>query len=64
MGYYLTPRFSTTSEPMDFTKANRLLGTTGLPKGILRPAGGHAVNLALSISHLFDIPGPGNTMCT
>lgn len=34
-------------------------GTTGLPKGVLRDAGGHAVGLHLSISYLFNIHGPG-----
>lgn len=31
------------------------LGTTGLPKGVLREAGGHAVGLNLSIKYLFGI---------
>ena len=35
------------------------LGTTGSPKGVLRQAGGHAVNLHLSIKYLFGI-GPGD----
>ncbi|KAM0212942.1 hypothetical protein ACHAPQ_004668 [Fusarium lateritium] len=34
-------------------------GTTGVPKGVLRDAGGHAVGLHLSISYLFNINGPG-----
>ncbi len=38
-------------------------GTTGLPKGVLREAGGHAVGLHLSISHLFGIHGPGDVVC-
>ena len=37
-------------------------GTTGLPKGVVREAGGHAVGLNLSIKYLFDIKGPGDTM--
>lgn len=37
-------------------------GTTGLPKGVLREAGGHAVGLELSIKSLFGIKGPGDTM--
>lgn len=37
-------------------------GTTGLPKGVLREAGGHAVGLELSIRSLFGIKGPGDTM--
>lgn len=38
------------------------LGTTGLPKGVLREAGGHAVGLNLSIRYLFGIRGPGDVM--
>ena len=37
-------------------------GTTGLPKGVFREAGGHAVGLHLSIKYLFDIHGPGDVM--
>lgn len=37
-------------------------GTTGLPKGVLREAGGHAVGLELSIRSLFGIKGPGDVM--
>ncbi|GLI81661.1 hypothetical protein PoHVEF18_010047 [Penicillium ochrochloron] len=37
-------------------------GTTGLPKGVLREAGGHAVGLDLSIRMLFNINGPGDVM--
>lgn len=37
-------------------------GTTGLPKGVLREAGGHAVGLDLSIRTLFNINGPGDVM--
>lgn len=37
------------------------LGTTGVPKGILREAGGHAVGLNLSIRYLFGIH-PGDVM--
>lgn len=36
-------------------------GTTGLPKGVLRQAGGHAVGLNLSIRYLFGIR-PGDVM--
>jgi len=47
-------------------KAKRLThpntGTTGLPKGVLREAGGHAVGLNLSIRYLFGIHGPGDVM--
>ena len=39
-----------------------LTGTTGLPKGVLREAGGHAVGLNLSIKYLFGIHGPGDVM--
>ncbi|KAF2455227.1 hypothetical protein BDY21DRAFT_350194 [Lineolata rhizophorae] len=39
-----------------------LAGTTGLPKGVLRNAGGHAVGLNLSIKYLFGIRGPGDVM--
>ncbi|XXH03532.1 hypothetical protein Hte_009937 [Hypoxylon texense] len=38
-------------------------GTTGSPKGVTRQAGGHAVGLRLSISHLFGV-GPGDVMFT
>lgn len=38
------------------------VGTTGLPKGVLREAGGHAVGLNLSIRYLFGIRGPGDVM--
>jgi acyl-coenzyme A synthetase/AMP-(fatty) acid ligase len=31
------------------------IGTTGLPKGVIREAGGHAVGLNLSIRYLFGI---------
>ncbi|KAF7594304.1 hypothetical protein BBP40_009704 [Aspergillus hancockii] len=37
-------------------------GTTGLPKGVVREAGGHAVGLHLSIRSLFGIQGPGDVM--
>jgi propionyl-CoA synthetase len=37
-------------------------GTTGLPKGVVREAGGHAVGLSLSIRYLFDIKGPGDVI--
>ena len=37
-------------------------GTTGLPKGVVREAGGHAVGLHLSISYLLGIHGPGDVM--
>ncbi|KAI9712304.1 MAG: hypothetical protein M1820_001517 [Bogoriella megaspora] len=36
-------------------------GTTGNPKGVLRPAGGHAVGLHLSMRYLFGLV-PGDTM--
>ncbi len=36
-------------------------GTTGLPKGVLRQAGGHAVGLNLSIRYLFGIT-PGDVI--
>ncbi|OQD90979.1 hypothetical protein PENANT_c001G01242 [Penicillium antarcticum] len=36
--------------------------TTGLPKGVLREAGGHAVGLTLSTKTLFNIKGPGDVM--
>jgi propionyl-CoA synthetase len=41
---------------------NTHTGTTGLPKGVLREAGGHAVGLTLSTSTLFNIKGPGDVM--
>ncbi len=37
-------------------------GTTDLPKGVLREAGGHAVGLNLSIRYVFGIHGPGDVM--
>lgn len=39
-------------------------GITGLPKGVLREAGGHAVGLNLSIRYLFGIKGPGDVIFT
>ena len=39
-------------------------GTTGLPKGVYREAGGHAVQLNMSIKYLFDIKGPGDVIFT
>lgn len=42
--------------------ATNQTGTTGLPKGVVREAGGHAVGLSLSIKYLFDIHGPGDVM--
>lgn len=38
------------------------VGTTGLPKGVFREAGGHAVGLHLSMRYLFDVQGPGDVM--
>ena len=35
-------------------------GTTGAPKGVIRPAGGHAVALAWSMRNLYDV-GAGDT---
>ena len=35
-------------------------GTTGAPKGIVRENGGHAVAMAWSMKHLYDV-GPGQT---
>ncbi|KAK2762715.1 hypothetical protein FQN54_000889 [Arachnomyces sp. PD_36] len=37
-------------------------GTTGLPKGVVRPAGGHAVGLNFTIKYIFGISGPGDVM--
>lgn len=37
-------------------------GTTGLPKGVLREAGGNAVGLNLSIGYVFGIHGPGDVI--
>ncbi|OKL60505.1 hypothetical protein UA08_04419 [Talaromyces atroroseus] len=34
--------------------------TTGLPKGVVREAGGHAVGLSLSVRYMFGIRGPGD----
>lgn len=39
-------------------------GTTGTPKGVVRPAAGHAVGLAFSMPHIFGIRGPGDVMFT
>jgi propionyl-CoA synthetase len=33
-------------------------GTTGAPKGVVRPSGGHMVALAWSMKHIYDV-GPG-----
>ena len=44
--------------------ANESTGTTGLPKGVLREAGGHAVGLNLSVRYLFGIRGPGDVLFT
>lgn len=40
------------------------VGTTGLPKGVVREAGGHAVGLQFSIKYLFGIHGPDDVMFT
>ena len=47
---------------MDWMCGSDRIGTTGLPKGVFREAGGHAVGLHLSIKYLFDIHGPGDVM--
>lgn len=39
-------------------------GTTGTPKGVLRPAAGHAVGLVLSMKHIFGVRGPGDVVFT
>lgn len=39
-------------------------GTTGTPKGVVRPAAGHAVGLAFSMPHVFGIRGPGDVIFT
>lgn len=39
-------------------------GTTGLPKGVLREAGGHAVQLNLTVRYIFGIKGPGDVLFT
>ncbi|EMC95529.1 hypothetical protein BAUCODRAFT_24578 [Baudoinia panamericana UAMH 10762] len=41
-----------------------IAGTTGLPKGVLREAGGHAVGLNLTIRYVFGIRGPGDVLFT
>ncbi|HST71632.1 MAG TPA: AMP-binding protein [Kocuria rosea] len=38
-------------------------GTTGTPKGVVRDNGGHAVALAWSMRHIYDV-GPGEVMWT
>lgn len=38
-------------------------GTTGAPKGVVRDNGGHAVALAWSMQHIYDV-GPGDVMWT
>lgn len=43
-------------------KAELAIGTTGLPKGVLRDAGGHAVGLEFSIRYMFGLKGPGDVM--
>ncbi|KAJ5400902.1 NRPS-like protein biosynthetic cluster [Penicillium sp. CMV-2018d] len=37
-------------------------GTTGVPKGVLRDSGGHAVGLQLTIEYIFNIRGPGDVI--
>ena len=39
-------------------------GTTGLPKGVFREAGGHAVQLNMSVKFLFGVRGPGDVIFT
>lgn len=39
-------------------------GTTGLPKGVFREAGGHAVQLNMSVKYLFGVRGPGDVIFT
>lgn len=39
-------------------------GTTGVPKGVRRDAGGHAVGLSLTMGYLFDVHGPGDVIFT
>lgn len=39
-------------------------GTTGSPKGVLRDAGGHAVQLNLTVQTIFGIRGPGDVLFT
>lgn len=39
-------------------------GTTGSPKGVFREAGGHAVQLAMSVKYLFGVRGPGDVLFT
>ena len=39
-------------------------GTTGLPKGVFREAGGHAVQLNMSMKYLFGVRGPGDVIFT
>jgi hypothetical protein len=46
----------------DYELTAVVAGTTGLPKGVLREAAGHAVGLNLSIKYLFGIRGPGDVM--
>ncbi|MGM7667573.1 AMP-binding protein [Microbacterium sp. A93] len=38
-------------------------GTTGIPKGVVRDHGGHAVALAWTMANIYDV-GPGQTMFT
>lgn len=39
-------------------------GTTGTPKGVLREAGGHAVQLNFTARYIFGIRGPGDVLFT
>lgn len=39
-------------------------GTTGSPKGVFREAGGHAVQLNMSVKYLFGVRGPGDVIFT
>ena len=65
MTIWNSPRFPCTSHypRILLLTVDLILGTTGLPKGVLREAGGHAVGLNLSIKYLFGIT-PGDVIFT
>lgn len=57
-----TVTLGTLCHPLMELKLTIFSGTTGLPKGVLREAGGHAVGLNFSIKYTFGIHGPGDVM--
>ncbi|KAF2147474.1 uncharacterized protein K452DRAFT_293884 [Aplosporella prunicola CBS 121167] len=56
-----SPKLSETT-PEQKSRKFQIPRTTGLPKGVLREAGGHAVGLNFSINYMFGLHGPGDVM--